>query len=76
MSGNVSEWVADWFGAYGPEAVSNPAGPPAGDEKLIKGCSWFSPPAYCRGNARASAGPESTRFDYLGFRCVMSVPST
>lgn len=72
MSGNVSEWVADWFGAYGPEAASNPAGPPSGDVKMVKGCSWFFPPAYCRGSARASVRPE-IRFDYLGFRCA--VPS-
>jgi formylglycine-generating enzyme required for sulfatase activity len=69
MSGNVSEWVADWLGDYTPEAKSNPTGPSEGSERLVKGCSWFSHPAYCRGALRASISPE-TRFDFLGFRCA------
>jgi len=70
LSGNASEWVGDWLGDYSPEAVSNPVGPLTGREKMIKGCSWFFHPTYCRGAARASADPD-TRLDYLGFRCVM-----
>ena len=71
MSGNVSEWVADWLGDYSSRAESNPTGPDFGNEKLVKGCSWFFHPAYCRGAARASISPE-TRFDYVGFRCASS----
>jgi formylglycine-generating enzyme required for sulfatase activity len=71
MSGNVSEWVADWFGVYSTEALSNPTGPESGNEKMLKECSWFSPPAYCRGAARASVDP-GARYDYLGFRCAGS----
>jgi formylglycine-generating enzyme required for sulfatase activity len=71
MSGNVSEWVADWFGAYSTGALSSPTGPESGDEKMLKGCSWFSPPAYCRGSARPSVVP-GARYDYLGFRCARS----
>ncbi len=69
MSGNVSEWVVDWLGDYSSEALSNPLGPSSGIEKIIKGCSWFFHPTYCRGAARHSVDPE-TRIDYLGFRCV------
>ncbi len=72
MGGNVSEWVADWYGDYSPDAVTNPLGPSTGTEKLLKGCSWFSHPTYCRGALRASVDPD-TRFDYLGFRCATSV---
>ena len=71
MSGNVSEWVADWFGPYSTEALSNPTGPESGNEKVLKGCSWFFPPAYCRGAARPSVDP-GARYDYLGFRCAGS----
>jgi formylglycine-generating enzyme required for sulfatase activity len=70
MGGNVSEWTADWFAPFSPEASTNPTGPASGENKMIKGCSWFSPPAYCRGSARPSV-PLETRFDYLGFRCAM-----
>ncbi|MCJ7702531.1 MAG: SUMF1/EgtB/PvdO family nonheme iron enzyme, partial [Anaerolineales bacterium] len=72
LAGNVSEWVADWLGDYSPAAVSNPIGPSLGAEKMIKGCSWFFHPTYCRGAARASVDPD-TRFDYLGFRCLVPV---
>ena len=71
MSGNVSEWVGDWFGDYSPGTESNPLGPSTGKEKMIKGCSWFFHPTYCRGALRASIDPD-TRFDYLGFRCAAS----
>jgi len=70
MGGNVSEWVADWLEAYSPEPQNNPQGPATGSEKMMKGCSWFFHPAYCRGATRPSVTPE-TRFDYLGFRCVV-----
>lgn len=69
MSGNVSEWVADWLSDYSSQAESNPTGPESGGEKVVKGCSWFSHPTYCRGALRASISPD-TRFDYLGFRCA------
>jgi len=72
MSGNVSEWVADWFEEYTAETVSNPMGPSTGSEKILKGCSWFYHPTYCRGAIRPAANPD-IRFDYLGFRCAASV---
>ena len=72
MSGNVSEWVGDWLGDYSPEAAVNPLGPSSGSERMLKGCSWFFHPAYCRGATRGSASPD-TRIDYLGFRCAAPV---
>ena len=44
-------------------------------EKMIKGCSWFFHPTYCRGAARHSVDPD-TRFDYFGFRCASDLPTT
>lgn len=43
MTGNVGEWVSDW---YNPEKDSlvnkkNPQGPPDGLDKISKGVSWF-----------------------------------
>ncbi len=70
MGGNASEWVFDWLGDYSSDAESNPAGPSVGNEKIIKGGSWFGHPTYCRGALRASVDPE-TSFDNLGFRCVV-----
>jgi len=71
QGGNVSEWVSDWFGEYEQGDLNNPTGPTSGTQKMIKGCSWYSPAAYCRGAARGSVDPD-TRFDFLGFRCAES----
>jgi len=70
LGGNVSEWVSDWFGLYSSESQTDPMGPISGSEKMIKGCNWFSNPAYCRGAARPAVDAE-TRFNYLGFRCAV-----
>jgi hypothetical protein len=74
MSGNVFEWVSDWFVEYTDEPVSNPTGPIHGSEKIIRGCSWFSHPTYCRGASRHAVDPD-TRLDYLGFRCASDLSS-
>jgi sulfatase modifying factor 1 len=71
MSGNVSEWVSDWSGSYSSASELNPTGVASGAEKILRGCSWYSQPAYCRGAARPFVSP-GTRFDYLGFRCASS----
>jgi len=72
LSGNVSEWVADWSGSYVSKSDLNPTGPLSGTEKILRGCNWNSQPAYCRGATRPFVSPD-TRFDYLGFRCASSV---
>ena len=43
MTGNVSEWVSDWYNPEKDSLVSlvNPQGPPDGDGKISKGLSWF-----------------------------------
>lgn len=69
MAGNVFEWVSDWSADYGSESLSDPSGPQSGTEKLIKGCSWYSPAAYCRGASRPAVEPD-TRYDFVGFRCA------
>lgn len=69
LAGNVSEWVSDWYGDYGAVPIHDPAGPETGSEKMIKGCSWYSPAAYCRGASRPSVETD-TRYDFVGFRCV------
>jgi formylglycine-generating enzyme required for sulfatase activity len=72
LSGNVSEWVADWSASYSSEPGLNPTGPESGTDKILRGCSWYAQPAYCRGAARPFVSPD-TRFDYLGFRYASSV---
>jgi serine/threonine-protein kinase len=41
MSGNVWEWVNDWYAeSYDPTETRNPVGPPSGDGHVIRGGSW------------------------------------
>lgn len=44
MSGNVWEWVSDWFDPeyYGESAEENPQGPSGGTFRVIRGGGWHS----------------------------------
>jgi iron(II)-dependent oxidoreductase len=75
MSGNVAEWVQDWFGfdyyAYMPER--NPSGPTSGRYKSVRGGSWKSNPIMLRTATRGGSPPDQ-RSATIGFRCAQSVP--
>lgn len=69
MAGNVSEWVADWFGFYAAGTQSNPTGPSAGRTRLIRGGSWFFTRVEARTAWREGMNPDIW-FDDIGFRCA------
>jgi formylglycine-generating enzyme required for sulfatase activity len=72
MSGNVAEWVADWYdpGYYASSPQDNPKGPSGGDEKVIRGGGWFNNPDFLRTSKRFHLKPEYKNAWY-GFRCAM-----
>ena len=51
-SGNVWEWVNDWYGPFPTTAVTDPTGPATGDLRVIRGGSFqvsaAQPGANCR----------------------------
>jgi len=52
MSGNVWEWVNDWYGNYPEGPQTNPQGPRSGTEKTIRGGSWKDCGINCRASSR------------------------
>ncbi len=81
MSGNVLEWVNDWYDSsyYSYSPYSNPQGPPSGPTKVVRGGSWSGGWSgglgYLRAAYRNPTMPphgRDWRNEALGFRCAAS----
>jgi formylglycine-generating enzyme len=80
MHGNVAEWCNDIYAPVYPgtdKPQTDPRGPVAGQERVLRGGSWSSGAGECRSSARASEPPglADVCFGYeaYGFRCVRRV---
>jgi len=71
MAGNVWQWTGDWYQAdyYTVSPAQDPAGPESGDEKVLRGCSWYNQPDVCFVATRDRYAPDR-RLYYNGFRVV------
>ncbi len=67
MHGNVWEWCADWMGEYPTEPVIDPAGPPEGHERVLRGGCWDSGGRYLRSASRFAYSPVN-RSRFIGLR--------
>ena len=72
MSGNVWEWVSDWYGSdyYGSSPQNNPRGPKAGSLRVKRGGSWTTSPGYLRCANRNWCSPGYGGHTHLGFRLL------
>ena len=72
MSGNVWQWVQDWYGSDYPSNGNNPLGASSGSNRVLRGGSWSYNPALARAALRLNSSPEDSNFN-LGFRLVSPV---
>ena len=73
MAGNVFEWTQDW---YNPYPGNNQASDMFGKKfKVIKGGSWKADMDLARSALRGKSFPDQ-RWNYVGFRCAKSSPSS
>jgi formylglycine-generating enzyme required for sulfatase activity len=69
MSGNVSEWVNDWYSSsyYASSPSTNPPGPTSGTSRVLRGGSWDDITYYVRSSTRSYGTPVGAYY-FIGFR--------
>jgi formylglycine-generating enzyme required for sulfatase activity len=72
MLGNVWEWCQDWYGPYSAGEQTNPAGPSAGQVRVLRGGCWNSDAYNCRCANRLWSKAATRRYNVVGFRVAIT----
>ena len=70
MSGNVEEWINDYWSSYTSAPQTNPTGPETGTNRVYRGGSWYSGEPSCRVSFRMSRA-ESFKRGTMGLRLAL-----
>ena len=74
MHGNVFQWCQDaYISEYEKLAQRDPFSSEGGAKHIVRGGSWRSVPECCRSSYRDNY-PSDYRYDFVGFRVVVSLP--
>jgi formylglycine-generating enzyme required for sulfatase activity len=75
-SGNVWEWVSDWYGAgyYDWSMPTDPTGLVTGRMRAVRGGSWVDAPRRLRTSLRSKLEP-LVRISGVGVRCARDASS-
>ena len=73
MSGNVWEWVQDWYGVYSSGFQTNPKGPKSGLYRVLRGGSWYSNDAKMMRVSDRFYYELWPRYFFFGFRLARSL---
>jgi uncharacterized repeat protein (TIGR02543 family) len=73
MSGNVYEWVWDWYGSYSSGELTDLTGPASGTNRVLRGGCWFFDANVCAVAYRYSDSAPDNRNGGIGFR-VLAAP--
>ena len=74
LTGNVQEWVADWYAPdyYAHSSLNNPKGPNTGQFRVLRGGSWKQSKSYQVLSADRAYQLPNYSSNFVGFRCALS----